>query len=110
MFSGLRPGEKLFEEMFAGGEQYERTQHEKIFIAANASTFVPQELGAAVAAMEHAANSNDCFAVVRTLQNLIPEYCPPAESALTLAGGGKGLATEAKEWRSYGAQPSSQVA
>ncbi len=43
-FIGLRPGDKLFEELFIPGEEYERTTHEKIFIAANASRFVPDGL------------------------------------------------------------------
>ena len=44
VYTGLRPGEKLFEELFVTGEQYERTAHEKIFIAANASRIVPEGL------------------------------------------------------------------
>jgi FlaA1/EpsC-like NDP-sugar epimerase len=107
VFTGLRPGEKLFEEMFAAGEQYERTQHEKIYIAANASSFVPQGLNSAIATMEQAANSNDRVAVVRTLQSLIPEYCPPAENAVTLALNMKMTAAETREWRPYPVQTSS---
>ncbi|MCU0494637.1 MAG: polysaccharide biosynthesis protein, partial [Chloroflexaceae bacterium] len=44
VYTGLRPGEKLFEELFVPGESYERTIHEKIFIACNASSFVPRDL------------------------------------------------------------------
>ena len=32
VFSGLRPGEKLFEELAVSGEQLARTRHPKIFI------------------------------------------------------------------------------
>ena len=32
---GIRPGEKLFEELFADGEVYQRTHHEKIFVVRN---------------------------------------------------------------------------
>ena len=35
VFTGLRPGEKMFEEMFLDGEDYARTAHEKIFVARN---------------------------------------------------------------------------
>lgn len=33
VYTGLRPGEKLFEELFHEHEPYEQTQHEKIFLA-----------------------------------------------------------------------------
>ncbi|PKO20475.1 MAG: polysaccharide biosynthesis protein, partial [Chloroflexi bacterium HGW-Chloroflexi-1] len=35
VYTGLRPGEKLFEELFAAGEDYVRTGHEKIFVCRN---------------------------------------------------------------------------
>lgn len=34
-FTGLRPGEKLYEELFVPGEAYERTTREKILVARN---------------------------------------------------------------------------
>ena len=77
VFTGLRPGEKLFEELFVPGERYERTRHEKIFIAGNASSFVPEHLEATVDGLKRAADLNDRDAVIRGLQNLIPEYRPP---------------------------------
>jgi FlaA1/EpsC-like NDP-sugar epimerase len=76
-FTGLRPGEKLFEELFLPGEHYERTRHAKIFIAGNASSLVPGRLDDTVAALEHAAFVSDRDGIIRALQNLIPEYCPP---------------------------------
>jgi FlaA1/EpsC-like NDP-sugar epimerase/lipopolysaccharide/colanic/teichoic acid biosynthesis glycosyltransferase len=33
VFSGIRPGEKLNEELFLDGENYQRTKHSKIFVA-----------------------------------------------------------------------------
>ncbi|MBX7047056.1 MAG: polysaccharide biosynthesis protein [Ignavibacteria bacterium] len=38
--TGLRPGEKLYEELFITGEEYGRTVHKKIFIASNASSMI----------------------------------------------------------------------
>lgn len=82
-FSGLRPGEKLFEELFVTGEAYQRTGHEKIFIAANASAFIPDDLEESLKALEGAAMRQDGLAIRRCLQALIPEYVPmPLESAL----------------------------
>jgi FlaA1/EpsC-like NDP-sugar epimerase len=77
VFTGLRPGEKLFEEMFATGEHYTRTQHEKIYIAANASTFVPSDLDQSIALLEQAAARNNREAILAALRHLIPEFCPP---------------------------------
>ena len=75
-YTGMRPGEKLFEELFTSGDDYERTEHQKIFIAANASTFVPESLDASITALAQAAEDNDRDAIIRNLQNLIPEYTP----------------------------------
>jgi FlaA1/EpsC-like NDP-sugar epimerase len=75
-FTGMRPGEKLFEELFVPGEEYKRTRHEKIFIAANASSFVPVGLDSHIKALEESATMNDRDAIVRNLQSLIPEYTP----------------------------------
>lgn len=77
VFSGTRPGEKLFEELFVTGEDYQRTEHEKIFIARNASLFVPDRLVEAIDSLQFAAQKEDEEAIIRSLQNLIPEYQPP---------------------------------
>lgn len=71
---GLRPGEKLFEELFVPGENYERTRHEKIFIAGNASIFVPDGLDGGINALTAAAERNDRQAILRCLKNLVPEF------------------------------------
>ena len=39
-FTGLRPGEKLFEELFLENESYSRTRHEKIFVCQNGQEIV----------------------------------------------------------------------
>jgi FlaA1/EpsC-like NDP-sugar epimerase len=40
VFTGLRPGEKMFEELFLDGEEYERTAHQKIFRSRNGKPHV----------------------------------------------------------------------
>lgn len=74
--TGPRPGEKLFEELFIPGESYTQTPHDKIFIAANASSFVPSALDIDVSALSLAAAHNDADAIQRLLRRLIPEYQP----------------------------------
>ncbi|MBE2225220.1 MAG: polysaccharide biosynthesis protein, partial [Anaerolineae bacterium] len=75
-FTGSRPGEKLFEELFINGEAYARTRHEKIFIAANASKLVPDDLEAGLSALQASAARNDREAIIRGFQNLVPEFEP----------------------------------
>ncbi len=87
-FTGMRPGEKLFEELFVSGEDYRRTPHEKIFLAANASSFVLPDLTETVDGLVAAAERGDETAVYRSLQNLIPEFTPVQES---VTGNGKRL-------------------
>jgi len=76
VFTGMRPGEKLFEELFIAGEHYERTTHEKIFIAANASAFVPDDLEFVNRLLIEAARNEDTQAILEHLCRLIPEFNP----------------------------------
>ncbi len=80
-FTGLRPGEKLYEELFVAGERYERTGHAKIYIAANAGAAVPPDLAAQVNALEAAAEREDQRALILGLGNLVPEFAPTAQAA-----------------------------
>ncbi|MEZ4731721.1 MAG: nucleoside-diphosphate sugar epimerase/dehydratase [Caldilineaceae bacterium] len=75
-FTGLRPGEKLYEEMFTANESYGPTQHEKVLVAHNASHFLPADLDTALTQLIEAAQSNDCTGVIWWLQHLLPEYRP----------------------------------
>lgn len=74
VFTGIRPGEKLYEELFVTGEVYHRTQHDKIYIAANASSFVPPFLDEVIEELAIAAQQNDPQAIRCALQKLIPEF------------------------------------
>jgi FlaA1/EpsC-like NDP-sugar epimerase len=73
VFTGMRPGEKLYEELFVPGESYERTVHEKIFIACNASSFVPHALFDSIAKLELSAYRSDSQAIMRILHQLVPQ-------------------------------------
>lgn len=76
VFVGARPGEKLSEDLFIPGERYERTCHQKILIASNASSLVPANLDDAIQNLARASQQNDAQAIIRILQELIPEYQP----------------------------------
>ena len=43
IYTGLRPGEKLFEELILSGERFEKTKHPKIFVVKNGSRDGSQE-------------------------------------------------------------------
>jgi FlaA1/EpsC-like NDP-sugar epimerase len=77
VYSGARPGEKLYEELFISGEDYERTFHEKIFIACNASKLVPLALDECLHTLEVAAEREDVPQILRTLHTLIPSFTNP---------------------------------
>jgi FlaA1/EpsC-like NDP-sugar epimerase len=105
-YTGLRPGEKLYEELFIKGETNRRTAHEKIFIAANAGSFVPPNLHELVAQLGEAALHGDRQALLGTLQTIVPAYQPAPEPAEPVApapaeGGEKAVA--ARRWAPHSA-------
>ncbi|MBP1465056.1 polysaccharide biosynthesis protein [Candidatus Chloroploca sp. M-50] len=81
VFQGMRPGEKLFEELFAAGEEYRATTHAKIFVAGTASNWVPVELADSLAVIEGAIHAHDEEVLLRMLRTLVPEYQPPQHVA-----------------------------
>ena len=84
VYSGLRPGEKLYEELFLAGESYHTTAHPKIRIAADAGRFVPDHLHSTVAALERVANHEEPLSLLQYLYTLVPEYYE-AKHALSAA-------------------------
>ncbi len=76
VYTGLRPGEKLFEEMFLAEEKYARTGHDQIFMAKNGWHNLPEDFNAAVDQLLGAARTNEADQVVGRLRVLAPEYAP----------------------------------
>ncbi len=74
VFTGMRPGEKLFEELFISGEEYEPTCHKKIAIAVNASNGINPLLDKAIEDLTEAANTHSKATIIHLLQTLVPEY------------------------------------
>jgi FlaA1/EpsC-like NDP-sugar epimerase len=76
VFTGIRPGEKLHEELFLNGEAYRRTRHDKIFVARHESTLevtaaeqLATELVRLATATAGRAGANE------RMRTLIPEIC-----------------------------------
>jgi len=72
-YSGLRPGEKLYEEIFYGAETVSPTQVDGVMSAVEA---LPSwaVLGARIDALAAAATARDEGLTVRLLNELVPEF------------------------------------
>ncbi len=80
VFTGLRPGEKLFEELRVEGEEYVPTRHEKVFISRNGSgVHCPVDLQAAVAELIELAHQGQDARIRAALQRIVPEYTLPTD-------------------------------
>lgn len=77
VYIGLRPGEKLYEELLLGDEGVLPTPHEKICIA-QATLFDHELLLKQIWTLISNAKVLDYAAVSRGLQELVPEYTPTA--------------------------------
>ncbi len=75
-YTGLRPGEKLFEELITQGEDIQKTQHEDIMILAVENGLAGHELEAHVDELIALARKSDGPAIKRKLNEIIPEYRP----------------------------------
>jgi len=74
-YSGLRPGEKLYEELITEGEGIVPTPHEKIMVLqGNAQSY--QEIEADLKELAAAAKSHNSRKIKHILQKIIPEYIP----------------------------------
>ena len=73
-FTGLRPGEKLFEELITAGEDVLETGHEKIMVLR--SDNIPVDNDEKLGGLMAAAGSFDVAGVRRGLEKLVPEYSP----------------------------------
>ncbi len=92
VFNGIRPGEKLFEELSADSEPVAKTRHPKIFIGRlcpHAFEVVADEL----AQLREVAEGGNAEALRAALLELLPEYRPiqpeaPAADTAELATAG----------------------
>ena len=106
-FTGLRPGEKLYEELFMQNEDVIRTGHEKIMVVRSNGITAKAEnqenyreyLNRQIEDLFRIADSHDAGALRRKLKEIIPEYSPPLIDDLPAGqpsnGNGSGLELEA---------------
>jgi len=75
VFTGLKPGEKLFEELQQGTEQHTPTEHSKI-MRFTAETDPGMQIDAAIQELETQLYKLDPNQVKVALRWLVPEYTP----------------------------------
>jgi FlaA1/EpsC-like NDP-sugar epimerase len=80
VYTGLRPGEKLYEELFHELEPNEQTSHEKIFLA-HPREVNWQGLREELQAMESAVQRYDTVQLAASLNRLVPELSRSSELA-----------------------------
>jgi FlaA1/EpsC-like NDP-sugar epimerase len=73
VFTGTRPGEKLFEELSIQGENMQPTRHPKISIWKNIPTD-RQKLEAGINELIDITKTQNRSAIVRKIKELVPEY------------------------------------
>jgi FlaA1/EpsC-like NDP-sugar epimerase len=85
-FTGLRPGEKLFEELFHGSEQPAPTGHEGLLMATPRLVDV-RLVATAIRTIETAAQAGDAAAATATLACMVPEFVQDAGLAVSGTAG-----------------------
>jgi len=71
--TGLRPGEKLFEELLMNEEGLTKTRHSKIFVGAPSGVTM-EELKPSLDILKDAAESNDISGIKDIVEKVVPTY------------------------------------
>jgi len=74
VFTGLRPGEKLYEELITEGEGIVPTRHEKIMVLRSDNCVDPALLSRHLDELIRLADTFDIPAIKAKLQEIVPEY------------------------------------
>jgi FlaA1/EpsC-like NDP-sugar epimerase len=85
VFTGLRPGEKLYEELITHGEGIVKTQHEKIMVLRRDSQSSADQLARIQTDFTDliaSANAHDADRIKATLKRIVPDYSPSDTASL----------------------------
>ena len=72
-FTGIRPGEKLFEELAVDEESVDKTKHPKIYVG-RFRPHVLEDVERGLSALHAAAHGGDPARIKRTFKAIVPEY------------------------------------
>jgi FlaA1/EpsC-like NDP-sugar epimerase len=73
VFTGLRPGEKLFEELAVDGEDVDKTRHPKIFVNRGQPP-VPESIAIGLQVLKAQLDTSEAGAVRSAIKAMVPEY------------------------------------
>jgi FlaA1/EpsC-like NDP-sugar epimerase len=85
-FSGVRPGEKLFEELSVDGEHADKTKHPKIFVGRQ-RPYALADVERGLAELKAVTDGSDPVAVKRAFARVVPEFLGAPGAALPLTAG-----------------------
>ena len=87
VFTGMRPGEKLFEELFDPGETNEQAPEEGLILAKSRVSRV-EELAPHIERIHRLAEMGDADGAIRELQQIVPDF-PCGQPSMTLQSGAR---------------------
>jgi FlaA1/EpsC-like NDP-sugar epimerase len=97
VFTGIRPGEKLVEELHLESEGYAATVHEKIRTVRQVADLLPERVDRAVTSLIVAAQSDNRRRIMAGLRLLVPEFLQKGPGTEALVPTLNGLHLKASE-------------
>jgi hypothetical protein len=76
IYIGLRPGEKLYEELITEGEGIQETQHEDIMVLNCDNGSCLSEINKQIEELVRLAEACDAEGIRKALKHIVPEYTP----------------------------------
>ncbi|MCX6035675.1 MAG: nucleoside-diphosphate sugar epimerase/dehydratase [Chloroflexi bacterium] len=73
VFTGIRPGEKLSEDLWEEGTEYQKTAHPDIFRVEAEESNIPPNLSSTVEELNHLSRESETSAIIALLDETIPD-------------------------------------
>jgi FlaA1/EpsC-like NDP-sugar epimerase len=73
IFTGIRPGEKLSEDLWEAGITYQKTSHPEIFRVRAEESIIPANITHTVEELQHLAHEGETSAILHLLDESIPD-------------------------------------